>query len=148
MQGDAVGAPVRARSGHVTPARHVAFDVVRRVAEQGAYADRAFRAASEGLDPRDQALAMHLAYGTVQRQRTLDYAIETLGRRPVRKLDPPVLASLRLGAYQLGYVEGVPHYAAVNDSVELVRRARLERAVPFTNRSEERRVGKGRRSLR
>ena len=101
--------------------------------EDGAYADRAFRTAATGLDPRDRALAQRLAYGSVQRVRTLDHAIETLGRRPVRKLDPPVLAALRLGAYQLGFVEGVPRYAAVNESVELVRGARLERAVPFAN---------------
>jgi 16S rRNA (cytosine967-C5)-methyltransferase len=69
----------------------------------------------------------------VQRVRTLDHAIETLGRRPVRKLDPPVRAALRLGAYQLGYAEGIPDHAAVNETVELVRAARLERAVPFTN---------------
>jgi 16S rRNA (cytosine967-C5)-methyltransferase len=50
----------------------------------------------------------------------------------VRKLDPPVRAALRLGAYQLGFTE-VPAHAAVNESVELVRAARLERAVPFTN---------------
>ena len=50
----------------------------------------------------------------------------------MRKLDPPVRAALRLGAYQLGYTDTAPH-AAANESVELVRRARLERAVPFTN---------------
>jgi 16S rRNA (cytosine967-C5)-methyltransferase len=117
----------------VTPARLVAFDVVRRVAEQGAYADRALRAASAELDSRDQAFAMQLAYGAVQRLRTLDHAIETLGRRPVRKLDPPVLAALRLGAYQLGFMGSVPPHAAANESVELVRGAGLLRAVPFTN---------------
>ncbi len=74
--------------------------------------------------------------------RTLDHAIETLGKRPVRKLDPPVLAALRLGAYQLGYLGGVPRYAAVNESVELVRRANLERAVPFAN-AVLRRVSEG-----
>ena len=82
------------------------------------------------------------AFGSVQRLRTLDHAIETLGKRPVRKLDPPVLAALRLGAYQLGYLGGVPRYAAVNESVELVRRANLERAVPFTN-AVLRRVSEG-----
>ena len=69
----------------------------------------------------------------MQRVRTLDHAIETLGRRRVQRLDPPVRAALRLGAYQLGFVDGVPRYAAVNESVELVRRAGLERAVAFTN---------------
>jgi 16S rRNA (cytosine967-C5)-methyltransferase len=117
----------------VAPARKAAYDVLRRVAEEGAYADRALRTASAGLDDRDRSLARQLAFGSVQRLRTLDHAIETLGKRPVRKLDEPVLAALRLGAYQLGYLDGVPRYAAVNESVELVRRAGLERAVPFTN---------------
>src|SRR5207244_9945761 len=73
-----------------------------------------------------------LAFGTVQRVRTLDHAIDELGRRPTRKLDPPVRAALRLGAYQLGFTDVATH-AAVNETVELVRAARLERAVPFSN---------------
>jgi len=117
----------------VSPARRAAFDVLRRVFEDDAYADRALRSAAEGLDERDRALATRLAYGAVQRVRTLDHAISELGGRPVTRLDPPVRAALRLGAYQLGYVDGVPRYAAVNESVELVRAARLERAVAFTN---------------
>jgi 16S rRNA (cytosine967-C5)-methyltransferase len=116
----------------ITPARRAAYEVLLRVYEQDAYADRAFRSAAEGLDERERAFAQRLAYGSVQRVRTLDYAVETLGRRPVRKLDPPVRAALRLGAYQLGYTDTAPH-AAVNESVELVRGARLERAVPFAN---------------
>jgi 16S rRNA (cytosine967-C5)-methyltransferase len=116
----------------VSPARRAAYEVLLRVFEQDAYADRAFRSAAEGLDERERAFAQRLAYGSVQRVRTLDHAIDTLGRRPVRKLDPPVRAALRLGAYQLGYTDTAPH-AAANESVELVRRARLERAVPFTN---------------
>jgi 16S rRNA (cytosine967-C5)-methyltransferase len=117
----------------ISPARGAAIDVIRRVFEDEAYADRALRTAAAGLDDRDQALAKQLAYGTVQRVRTLDHAIETIGRRPVARLDAPVRAALRLGAYQLAFLDGVPRYAAVNESVELVRRARLERAVPFTN---------------
>lgn len=117
----------------VAPARRAAYDVLRRVFEEEAYADRALRTASQGLDDRDRALARQLAFGAVQRARTLDHAIEALGKRPVRKLDAPVLAALRLGAYQLGWLDGIPRYAAVNESVELVRRARLERAVPFAN---------------
>ena len=116
----------------IAPARRAAYEVVRRVFEDDAYADRALRTAVEGLDDRDRALAQRLAYGTVQRKRTLDHAIEAIGKRPTRKLDPPVLAALRLGAYQLGYTDLSTH-AVVDDSVELVRRARLERAVPFTN---------------
>jgi 16S rRNA (cytosine967-C5)-methyltransferase len=130
----------------VSPARAVAFRVVRRVFEDGAYADRALRSEAVGLDDRDRALARRLSYGTVQRKRTLDHAIETLARRPVRKLDPPVLAALRLGAYQLAFMDGVPRYAAVNESVELVRRAGLERAVSFAN-AVMRRLAEGARAL-
>jgi len=116
----------------VSPARAAAYETVFRVFEQDAYADRALRTAVASLDQRDRAFAQRLAYGTIQRVRTLDYAIEQLGRRPVRKLDPPVRAALRLGAYELGFMQ-TPRHAAVNEAVELVRRARLERAVPFPN---------------
>jgi len=113
-------------------AREAAYQVVLRVFEDDAYADRVLRGAVATLDQRDRALAQRLAFGTVQRVRTLDHAIDTLGKRPVRKLDPPVRAALRLGAYQLGFTEVATH-AAVNETVELVRRARVERAVAFTN---------------
>ena len=116
----------------VSPARAAAYEIVLRVFEQDAYADRVLPSAVEGLDQRDRAFAQRLAYGTIQRVRTLDHAIEQLGRRPVRKLDPPVRAALRLGAYELGFMQ-TPRHAAVNEAVELVRGARLERAVAFTN---------------
>ena len=117
----------------VAPARRAAYEVVVRTFEEDAYADRAFVRAAAGLDARDRMLAQRLAYGTVQRVRTLDHGIEALGRRPLRKLDRPVRAALRLGAYQLAFLDGVPVYAAVNESVELVREAGLQRAVAFTN---------------
>jgi len=121
------------RPATVSPARAAAFDVLLRVFEGDAYADRALRSAGAALDERDRALAQRLSYGAVQRVRTLDHAIETLARRRPARLDAPVRAALRLGAYQLAFVDGVARYAAVNESVELVRRAGLERAVAFTN---------------
>jgi 16S rRNA (cytosine967-C5)-methyltransferase len=116
----------------VSPARRAAFETIRRVFEDDAYADRAFRSAAEGVDSRERALAQRLAYGTIQRVRTLDHGIEQLGGRPVERLDHPVQAALRLGAYQLAYSEVAVH-AAVNETVELVRAAGLERAVTFAN---------------
>jgi 16S rRNA (cytosine967-C5)-methyltransferase len=113
-------------------ARRAAYEVVLRVFEEDAYADRVLRSVAADLEGRERALAQRLAFGTVQRVRTLDHAIDELGRRPTRKLDPPVRAALRLGAYQLGFTD-IPTHAAVNETVELVRAARLERAVPFSN---------------
>jgi len=102
------------------PAREVAFIVIRRVFERGAYADRALRAEAAGLDARDRALAMALAYGAVQRCATLDYVTQALAARPVGRLEPAVRAALRLGMYQLLFLDGIPAHAAVNDSVGLV----------------------------
>lgn len=114
-------------------ARRVAFDVVTRVFEDGAYADRAFRAAAADLAGRDRSFAMELTYGTVRHKRTLDHAIEAMAERPVGALDPPVRTALRTGAYQLGFMASVPDHAAVNETVELVRAAGASRAVAFAN---------------
>jgi 16S rRNA (cytosine967-C5)-methyltransferase len=116
-----------------SPARRVAQQVLLRVFEQGAYADRAFAGAARGLDERERAFAQQLSYGTVQRVRTLDHAIESLGGRAAKGFDAAVRAAVRLGAYQLAFLDGVPARAAVNESVELVRAAGLERAVGFAN---------------
>jgi 16S rRNA (cytosine967-C5)-methyltransferase len=111
-----------------TPARACAFAVVRRVFEHGAYADRALRSEAAELDARDRALAMTLSYGTIQRRRTLDHVIARLSGRPVSKLDPATLTALRLGVFQLLLLGGVADHAAVNESVELAKRARPEGA--------------------
>jgi 16S rRNA (cytosine967-C5)-methyltransferase len=110
----------------ISPARACAFAVLRRVFEQEAYADRAFaaEARSRGLEARDRALAMQLSYGAVQRCATLDHVAGRLLSRPLGDLDPPVLAALRIGLFQLLYLEGIADHAAVHESVELVKRAR------------------------
>ncbi|HTX31638.1 MAG TPA: 16S rRNA (cytosine(967)-C(5))-methyltransferase RsmB [Solirubrobacteraceae bacterium] len=105
------------------PARAAALATVRRVFEQGAYADRALAAEAEGLDPRERALAMQIAYGTVQRRRTLDHVAQGLVRRPLATLEPAVLAGIRIGLFQLLYLAGIPDHAAVGETVELVKRS-------------------------
>lgn len=108
--------------GRVSPARACAYRVIRRVSEEGAYADRALHAEAAGLtDPRDRALAMNLAYGTIQRRRTLDHILARLSSRRPDKLDPPILAALQLGLFQLAFLDGIPDHAAVHESVELAK---------------------------
>jgi 16S rRNA (cytosine967-C5)-methyltransferase len=113
----------RARGG-VSPARACALRVIRRVFEKGAYADRAFAGEAAHLEPRDRALAMALSYGTVQRLATLDHVARALLKGPLEKLDPPVLAVLRLGLFELLYLGGAAQHAVVNESVELAKRSR------------------------
>jgi 16S rRNA (cytosine967-C5)-methyltransferase len=130
----------------VSPARRAAFKTILRVFEQEAYADRAFVVEAKRLNDRDRALAQRLAYGTVQRVRTLDHAINELGKKSPGTFDPPVRAALRLGAYQLAFSAGIPAHAAVNESVELVREFGPKHAIAFTN-AIMRRLSEGARAL-
>jgi len=105
----------------ISPARECAFVVLRRVFEQGAYADRAFASEAADLDPRDRALAMRLTYGAVQRKATLDAITRRLTGRSPRRLQPALRAALRLGLLQILFMDGVADHAAVNESVELAK---------------------------
>jgi 16S rRNA (cytosine967-C5)-methyltransferase len=116
--------PATKARGGVSPARACALRVIRRVFEEGAYADRAFAGEAARLEPRDRALAMALSYGTVQRLATLDHVARALLSGPLEKLDPPVLAVLRLGLFELLYLGGAAEHAVVNESVELTKRLR------------------------
>jgi 16S rRNA (cytosine967-C5)-methyltransferase len=104
-------------------ARRVAYEVVRRTFEEDAYADRIFPAEAEraGLDERDRRLAMRLAYGSVQRVRTLDHAMEVLAKRSPDDLQPTLRAALRVGAYQLLFAAAIPVHAAVNETVDMAK---------------------------
>jgi 16S rRNA (cytosine967-C5)-methyltransferase len=125
-----------------SPARRVAHRVLLRVFEDDAYADRAFASEAKDLDPRDRAFAQRIAYGAIQRVRTLDHAIEQLGGRPVAAMDAPVRAAVRLGAYELAFLDGVPARASVNEAVELVKGSKARRAAGFAN-AVLRRVSEG-----
>src|ERR1700751_6452094 len=107
----------------VAPARRCAYDVLRRVFEHDEFADRALNACAAALDRRDRALAMRLSYGAVQRKRTLDHFIEALAERDPARLDAPILAALRLGLYELCYLDGAPDRAVVADAVEPPKRS-------------------------
>ena len=108
-----------------SPARRCAHTVVRRVEEDGAFADAAFRVEAErhALDARERAFAQRLAYGTVQRRATLDHVIAACASRALEQIDQPLLAALRIGLYQLLFAGGVPDHAAVSESVELAKPA-------------------------
>jgi 16S rRNA (cytosine967-C5)-methyltransferase len=114
----------RVGSSAPVKARVCAYAVLRRVFEQGAYADLALRVEARELDARDRALAMRLAYGAVQRKGTLDHLVERLAERPLKRLDAPVVAALRLGLYELLYLGGAPDHAVVADAVELAKSGR------------------------
>jgi 16S rRNA (cytosine967-C5)-methyltransferase len=103
------------------PARRCAYAVIRGVFERDAYADRLLRSRAQHLDARDRRLALQLSYGAIQRRLTLDHVIERLAERSLRRIDAPLLAALRLGAYELLYLHGAPDHAVVADCVQLAK---------------------------
>lgn len=118
--------------GRATAARRVALDVLRRV-RAGEFADRALGAAAARLRERERAWTLELAYGTLRLRGRLDHWLGALVRGGLPSLDPEVLDVLRLGAYQLREMGGVPAYAAVSQSVELARDAGSGRAAGLVN---------------
>ena len=113
---------VASRTAPPAGARECALRVVRRVFEQGAYADRAFTSEAAGLEPRERSLAMAIAFGTVQRRATLDHFAAKLSSRPLARLEPAVLGALRVGLFQLMYLDGIADHAAVSETVSLAKK--------------------------
>src|SRR5262249_60820056 len=108
----------------------VEHSVLVRVESEWADADRPRGARLEALSPADRALASELVYGTLAWQGRLDHHLGQLVRGSVAALDPRVRAALRLGLYQLLFLDRVPAYAAVDASVRLAHRRRRGAAGP------------------
>jgi 16S rRNA (cytosine967-C5)-methyltransferase len=118
----------------VSPARAAAFDILLRVDQQQAYASELLHSPRyDALSPADHGLATELVMGVLRWRSWLDRQIAEQSSRPLPKLDAEVLTALRLAAYQLTHLGGVPPRAAVYESVELVKRARKRSAVPAVN---------------
>ncbi len=105
-------------------AREVALELLLRVEEQGAYSNLLLNQllTRHPLSRPDAALATALAYGTIQRLNTIDYFLNRFVAKGVAKLEPWVRVLLRLGFYQLYYLDRVPDHAAVSESVHIAKR--------------------------
>jgi 16S rRNA (cytosine967-C5)-methyltransferase len=118
----------------ISPARKVAFDVLLRVAEQDAYADEALRSElGDSIKPEDAGLATELVFGVLRTQRMLDFLTDSRLKKSGSALDIEVRIALRLGLYQIVGLGRIPARAAVNESVELVKRARKTSAASLVN---------------
>jgi 16S rRNA (cytosine967-C5)-methyltransferase len=123
---------VLAKSKQVSPARRAAFEILREV-EAGAFSSILLAAEEPKLKPSDRALAHELVLGVLRWQLWLDKLAEHYAKRAVDTLDHPVRLALRLGLYQLRFLTRVPASAAVNESVNLVRRVGISSAAAFVN---------------
>lgn len=122
------------RSSGAPDARRVAYDVIRAVDADEAYANLLLphRIAEARLTSADAALATELCFGTLRGRGTYDAIIALAADRAADRIDPPVLDVLRLGAHQLLATRVAPH-AAVNETVELARAVASRGAAGFVN---------------
>src|SRR5579859_4109788 len=116
----------------VSPARAAAFDILLRVERESSYASELLHA-NQSLSSKDHALATELVMGVLRWRSRLDDEITASSSQPLKKLDLEVLITLRLALYQFRFSDRIPPRAALNESVELVKRARKRSAAPFVN---------------
>jgi len=117
-------------------ARSLARGVLERVEVGGAYANRALSAALDrapAMSAEDRGLATELVYGVLRRRGRIDRALAALATSGVDRLDPRALGALRVGAYQILFLDRVPAYAAVNDAVDACKQVAGRGVAGFAN---------------
>src|ERR1700690_658843 len=118
----------------ISPSRKIAFEVLRRVEAEGAYASDVLHSElGSRISPADAALATEIALGVLRQRRLLDFLLDRHLKKPVARLDLAVAIALRMGLYQLRFLQRVPARAAIHESVELVKQARKASAATLVN---------------
>ncbi len=116
-------------------ARQIALEVICAVIDGGAYANIALNKTlrTKKTDDRDRRFITELVYGTIKAKGTLDWLLSQLSARPLAKIDKVILNILRMGLYQIFYLDKVPASAACNESTELAKAASHAGAAKFVN---------------
>lgn len=116
-------------------ARQLVFEALMRIEKDFSYSNITLDniLSESALSDRDKAFSAMLFYGTVEKKLLLDYNLSQLSDKPVNKLDKEVLVILRMGMYQIYFMDSVPDSAAVNESAVLCKGNNLYSAVSFVN---------------
>src|SRR6266850_2142004 len=117
----------------ISPARSKAFEILRRVEEDQAYASILLAVRDDEMRPDDRALCYELVMGILRWQLWLDALIDYYAERKAENLDKPIRRALRIGLYELGFLSRIPPSATVNEAVNLAYRARKRSASGFVN---------------
>lgn len=113
-------------------ARHAAYKALIDIEKDNAYSNMALNHYLRDLEPREQALAREICYEVLKRKYLLDYYLRGFITKGFNKLDTGLLTSLRMGACEILFMDGVPDYASINEAVDLAKRYAKGRA-PFVN---------------
>ena len=116
-------------------ARETALEVLMQVDSANAWSDGGLKRtiAKNKLDSRDAALATRLCYGVIQNRMLLDYYIGCWCSQKPNRLEPVILNILRIGGYQILFMDKIPHRAAVNEAVEMTKRWGRPKAAGMVN---------------
>ncbi len=113
--------------------RLLAFKILSKIEHDKAYSNIALDNVLSGNQATSAPFVCNLVYGVVERKITLDYILTQFLSQPLKKLNPQVLTILRMGTYQLKFMDKVPVSAAVNESVKLVKKAKCAYASGLVN---------------
>ena len=115
--------------------RKLAFDSLKRCEKDGKYSNLevASRISSNELDPRDKSLYTALVYGVIEKRISLDALVSYFSKRPVESIDREALVALRLGLYQIAFMDRIPMHSACDESVKLVKASGKKALAPFVN---------------
>lgn len=115
-------------------ARYLAYKILFDIEVNGNYSNMALNKYlnEAGLDDQDKGFVTELVYGIIEKKRYLDYMINKVSKIKVRKMQHPVKLVLRMGVYQLVYMDGVTDYAAINESVNIMKKLD-KRSASFVN---------------
>ena len=114
--------------------RASAYKVLLKIIKDGSYSNIALGSELKGSDSDGHSsLITNLVYGTLERQVTIDYVLSLYLKQPVARTKPEILTALRLGAYQLLFMDKIPSFAAVNESVKIIRNSKFSYASGLVN---------------
>jgi 16S rRNA (cytosine967-C5)-methyltransferase len=117
----------------VSAARAAAFAILLKIDETRAFSSALMPAFEKNLGAKDKSLCHQLTLGVLRTQMLLDRALQIFSKTKIEKLDREVLIALRLGLYQLFYLDKIPSFSAINESVNLVHLAKKRSAAGFAN---------------
>lgn len=117
----------------ISPARLASFEILGKIEKEKAFSSVLLPLYEEKLEARDRALCHELTLGVLRRKMYLDRVVESFSKTKIAKLDVEVLNALRLGLYQILFLDKIPAFSAINESVNLVRQAKKTSAKGFVN---------------
>ncbi len=117
----------------ISPARKATFEILQKIEKEKAFSSILLPVYEDKLSPKDRSLCHKLTLGVLRNKLYLDFIIENLTRKKLNKFDLEVINSLRIGIYQLLFLEKIPTYSAINESVNLVKFAKKKSASGLVN---------------